>query len=554
MARIIPICKRLGLAFALLAASPAWAATDSNADVDRYFGARLAEIDNRQDIALKGYLGLFRKQADSEVLADRIFTSAIRSGDMVSALQAVRAQELRNAASPEAPLLLFADAYRRKNWAMANVAASELQARSNFAFMAPILKEWVNVAQGKAPKLAAPDAKVDPYFAYFSIDQRVYLALAAGQMDVAKSGFGALGNIDDDFARDLAIKAAPVFAANGDRVFAATILQSAVERDYGEALVKTAKNEPAAKLTPEDAIAALHLRVARTLLQQKNGEKALIFARIALWLAPKNDAAKLVLSQVLNDQGVTAPAIASLGEIAPASPYWPRAMNDKVRLLLTNNQQTEAVGIAQKARVLRPKSGNLALLVAQAFEATGDLKSAATAYSVLVKDADDARATSQQRALYRLFLATVQDKSGDWAMARKTLEQAQSIEPKNPFILNYLGYGLLERREDVPQALDYVKTAFKLAPESMAIADSLGWGYFLNGDYARALPLLESAVKTAGNDMTINEHLGDTYWLSGRFTDARYAWNVAAQTAMNDDALRLKGKIDLGLNSAHNKP
>ena len=141
----------------------------------------------------------------------------------------------------------------------------------------------------------------------------------------------------------------------------------------------------------------------------------------------------------------------------------------------------------------------------------------------------------------------MKDKSGDWPSARKSLDEARAIDPKNPFVLNYLGYGLLERREEVPLALDYVKTAFTLAPESTAIADSLGWGYFLNGDYARAVSLLETAVKTAGNDVTMNEHLGDAYWLSGRFVDARYAWGVAAQTAIKDDAARLKGKIDLGL-------
>ena len=312
MARTIQICNLRAAFFlgvALISSTPVLAIPDDPVDIDGYFGARLAEIGNRQNTALKGYLALFKKQGASEVLADRIYASAIREGDLQSALRAVRAQELRNAVSPEGPLLLFTDAFKRKNWAMANVAASELQARSNFGFMAPILKEWVNVAQGKASNLAASNPKVDPYFAYYSIDQRVYLALAAGQLDAAKLGLTGLAGVDDEFVRDLAIRAAPIFAANGDKVEAASILQSAVERDYGEALLKTSKGEDAANFLPEEALAALNVRVARTLLEQKNGEKALVFARIAQWLAPKNDSAKLILSQVLNDQGLADAAV-----------------------------------------------------------------------------------------------------------------------------------------------------------------------------------------------------------------------------------------------------
>jgi Flp pilus assembly protein TadD len=196
-----------------------------------------------------------------------------------------------------------------------------------------------------------------------------------------------------------------------------------------------------------------------------------------------------------------------------------------------------------------PNSANLQLVAAQAYEETGDLVSAAVSYQKLVDEADKARAGPQQRAVYRLFLGTVQDKMGDWASARKTLETAKTIDPKNPFVLNYLGYSLLEKREDVALGLQYVRDAFAVSPESKAIADSLGWGYYLSGDYVRAVPLLETAAKVSGNDLTINEHLGDAYWLSGRFIDARYAWSIAAQTATQADGIRLAKKIDIGLDS-----
>jgi tetratricopeptide (TPR) repeat protein len=546
VAQIIRTCN-LFAALSLLTVTPAFASKDESRDVDRYFSARLAEIGNKNDIAVKGYAELLRNRADSEAVADRLFTTAIRQGDMVSALRAVRVQELRNQASAEAPLLLFADAFKRKNWTMANVAASELAAKGNFGFLAAIMKSGVNVAQNKPANLPMPNPDIDPYFAYFSLDQRVYLDLATGALPQAKDKLFGLSTIDDDFARDLIIRAAPIYAAAGDRVTAATLLQSKVERDYGAEIVKTTSKSPLAKLHPEEALAALYVRMGRTLLEQKNGEKALVFARVAQWLSPETSSVKLLLVQVLNDQGLNAAAISVVKTVEPSSPYWPRAVSAHVRLLLADKQQIAAVKLAKSASLSLPNSANLKLVAAQAYEETGDLKSASVCYQGLVNEADHARAGPQQRAVYRLFLGTIQDKAGDWPAARKTLEQARSIDPKNPFVLNYLGYTLLEKREDVNLGLQYVREAYALSPESNAIADSLGWGYFLTGDYVRAVPLLETAAKASGNDLAINEHLGDAYWLSGRFIEARYAWGIAAQTAAQSDSIRLITKIDVGL-------
>jgi Flp pilus assembly protein TadD len=89
---------------------------------------------------------------------------------------------------------------------------------------------------------------------------------------------------------------------------------------------------------------------------------------------------------------------------------------------------------------------------------------------------------------------------------------------------------------------------------SSAITDSLGWAYYQQGDFARAVPLLEKAAKAAAGDTAINEHLGDAYWSAGRRREARYAWRAAVQTAEGDVAVRLNGKIDLGLTSGLTKP
>ncbi len=201
-----------------------------------------------------------------------------------------------------------------------------------------------------------------------------------------------------------------------------------------------------------------------------------------------------------------------------------------------------------------PGAVDLALLAAQIKEDSGDSDGAIATYQQVIANADANKASNRQRSIYRILLAQLLDRQGNWDAAAEHLEAALLIDGQNPQLLNYLGYSLLERRKDVKRGFELVARAHELAPTSAEIADSLGWGHFLNGDIGRAIPLLEKAVQSAGNDVIINEHLGDIYWNSGRRIDARYAWRAAALQAKDADAVRIISKLDLGLNASNAAP
>lgn len=54
--------------------------------------------------------------------------------------------------------------------------------------------------------------------------------------------------------------------------------------------------------------------------------------------------------------------------------------------------------------------------------------------------------------------------------------------------------------------------------------DSLGWGFYRQGDYKTAVAKLEQAVELEPGDPDVNGHLGDAYWRIGRQVEARYQW------------------------------
>lgn len=562
MAPTIPICDRrnrgrlprfaaVALAVATVFMPSAHAAYDDaseEAEAKEYFSARLADIDNRNGDALLGYLDLFKGNSESPALANRLFDSAIRSNNMAAALSAIRALELQNQPDGAANILMFADAFRRRDWANAQIAAAQLAATSNYGFVAPMLQSWINIAQDKPHGFAAPPANEETLLSFYSTDQRVYIELASGNLQGARRLLAAFRGVEADFARDLLITAAPIYAAGGDTDFAESLIDGVAGRGYLAKASKSRKNNSGlAPLSPSQGVAALHTRLADALIEQNAPDQGLIFARVALWLDPQSDAARRTLARALQALMLDEAAQLAWTSINPQSPYWPTAINEQVRHYSGAGQHETAQKLADWAFSQQRSSAYLRLLTAQVREIGGNHAQASVIYQQLVKDAEKAAADPVQRAAYLLLYASALDKSGNWDEARRQLAQARELNPKNPNILNYLGYSLLERGEDLEQAFSYVKQAYLLAPDSAAITDSLGWGYYLTGEYRRAIFYLERAVQKSGSDPAINEHMGDAYWQAGRRVDARYAWGAAKLLSDAPNAERLAQKVDVGL-------
>ena len=124
-------------------------------------------------------------------------------------------------------------------------------------------------------------------------------------------------------------------------------------------------------------------------------------------------------------------------------------------------------------------------------------------------------------------LADVYADAGRGTEAERMLRQVLAAEPANPNALNYLGYMLALRGEQLDEAIRLVRRALDAEPDNGAYLDSLGWAHFRKGDLDEAEKYLAAAAAKMPENSEVQDHLGDLHARKGRLSEAIAAWTRA---------------------------
>lgn len=525
------------------------AAHANDAQLESFVEARLLEINKNDASALKGYSKLFSQQADSEILVDRLFEIALREGDVKTALEAIDAVEGDGALPVQAHILRYSSALKKQNLKAAAASLRSIKNDPIFGFMVPIMQSWIETASGaNGTLLLDPDINTG-LTNFYARDQVVYQHLALKQYDEVIEKIVSVRPFDEAFARDLIIKSAPILAKNGYDEFARALLR-AQGGSLALSFLPIVNGTKAAqryddRISVNIGVARLYARISETFISQEIFDQAVFFARTAHWLAPDDPAVIIQLNAALGANEQVDVANEIFEDMDASNPYYSILASQNIRMLLQEKRGKQAVVVAERARKQAPNSQTLLLLLAQTYDNVNQHERAAATFQELFDNtAKDQKLRQSYIALYQ---ARSLDRAGQWDEAKQILEKALTLKAKNPFLLNFYGYSLLNRNEDIKRGFNMVKRAHKLEPRSPDITDSLGWGYFLQGDLRKAIPLLENAANVSKQDSEIQEHLGDVYWSSGRLVDARYIWRAAALIASGTDKKRLVHKSEFGL-------
>lgn len=155
----------------------------------------------------------------------------------------------------------------------------------------------------------------------------------------------------------------------------------------------------------------------------------------------------------------------------------------------------------------------IALIEAQLLR---DAKQYAEAYQVLQQGLE--KLPNNPVLLYEA--AMMADKIGKHEVSEQALRKLIQMNPQDANAYNALGYSLLERNVRIPEAVALVEQALRLAPDDVAIIDSVGWGYYRSGKLDDSVKLLRRAF-AANPDPEIASHLGEVLWVRGDKDEAR---------------------------------
>ncbi|HRO15352.1 MAG TPA: tetratricopeptide repeat protein, partial [Paracoccus sp. (in: a-proteobacteria)] len=286
---------------------------------------------------------------------------------------------------------------------------------------------------------------------------------------------------------------------------------------------------------PSDGIAQVLLTFASALSGDVEPEPlALLYARLAQYLAPGLGEARLMSAQLLQAAGQFDLAEKEFAALREMGDMRPVAELARIDALARADRLEDAEKAARALTEARPDlaAGWVALgdLLRQRDRFADAVPVYDKALDILKKDPDP---QASWFALYARGIAL--ERSGQFDRADADFRAALALQPEQAPILNYLGYSWVDRNMNLNEALKLIEKAVELRPDDGYILDSLAWAYYRMGRFADAVEPMERSVAAMSDDSLVNDHMGDIYWMVGRKREAEIQWHRAQSLYKPED-------------------
>jgi len=158
-----------------------------------------------------------------------------------------------------------------------------------------------------------------------------------------------------------------------------------------------------------------------------------------------------------------------------------------------------------------------------------ELDSLDTAIKVLKLGLDNC-SEDEDRIRVLFSLGSVEERNGQFHDAVTTFQGLIALDSQHAPALNYLGYMLADRGEQLTYALELIERALAISPDNGAYLDSYAWVHYKMGNYNVALDELKKAIALIHSDPVVFEHMGDVYKALGDETTAEQYYQRARET------------------------
>jgi tetratricopeptide (TPR) repeat protein len=320
------------------------------------------------------------------------------------------------------------------------------------------------------------------------------------------------------------------------------ILQPMLER------AEKGEDSPIAVQNATEGMAEVLFNLSGLLSQEQADDAALIHLHQALALKSDFMLAQVLLGEILQKQGRSREAIAAYRAVPQESPFgWIVSLRISDELSQMGETEKALVELDRLADE-RPDSYEPLARKGNLLREKERFAEAAEAYDGAIGRLEAQGELEPRHWSLLYFRGIALERSDQWERAEADFKHALGLQPEQPYVMNYLAYSWVEKKQNLDEAEAMLERAVKLRPRDGYIVDSLGWVYYRLGRYEEAVTQLERAVELRPQDSTINDHLGDAFYQVGRRNEARFQWHRALSLDPDEDQVPIiQKKIEKGM-------
>ena len=540
------------------------AATASAAQAVSEFGSflagRHAQALHDTEYASGFMLRVLEENPNDRRLLRRAFVLTLSAGQMDEAVVLARRIEKAGDKMSTAALLLGAEAVRQGQFAEARKRFKAMPRSGIAAYSAPLALAWTLFGLEKTDAALEALVPLDQKSGFATI-RDLHAGLindAANRTQAAQTAYrGVTQTLADAPIR--VVRATGSLLERSGRTKEARALYRNFLSKNPQNIIVTREIERldagiAAKplvSTPAEGLAESLFDIARALPRERASDIAMIYARLAVYLRPDFELARLLLGELFDRQERYLKANALYRSVDPASPY---SWSSRLRVagnLVDLDKLDRAIDILNAMAKERPERTDALILLGGFLRAKERYLEAVSAYD---RAAGRLGALTARDWLFFYNRGIALERSDQWPRAETNFLKALDLQPEQPYVLNYLGYSWVEKNLNIERARAMIERAVAQRQNDGYIIDSLGWVLYRLGDYQGSVKQLERAVRLRSRDPVINDHLGDAYWRVGRKLEARFQWRRALDFEPEDDQIsKIENKLDKGLNALEPK-
>jgi len=521
-----------------------------------YLAGRQGLMEGRYDLAWPYLRHSLWQDPNNRILLQENLNLAMAQGSMDQAVAFHQRLLALNITAANGQLAILVQAIDRNDWPTAEAVIIQLPDNELNLLLRPALRSWIRLAQDDAAGARAAMLQMPlTHPLRWLVDNQIGLvAWWLGELPAAENALtSALGQdgqpplrlveslITVQQLQQRQFEALAVFdrllLAQPDNDWLLQARQQVADQALAKGLAKPWLQRP------QDGIADLFLTMAMLLQDEQFRDARVQYLQLALAISPKLELARMQLARSLATYDRCPESIAIWRQIPSTSPWAWTVRLDEARCLELMGKSVQAVDKLEGLAAERSNRRDIWMLL-------GDVHRNAQRYARAQSAYEKAIAANPVNSEWPLYYVAgiAAEQAKDWPSAERHLKKALQLSPKQPSVLNYLGYSWLEQGRDKAEAASMIREALTLRPNDPYITDSLAWVYYQQGAYKDAVRLLEQALSQVANDPVITDHYADALWRVGRRMEAQYQWKRALLfRPVDEQRLKIEDKLAKGL-------